>query len=260
MPAYFPQGVPAEDPHSWANDTCFLTRLAREASDRYNNASPAVRSELQSGASLAPLSCVARVVDDSDEQVSQLLPRLSFHQYILKTIRKTSATLWHKWWHPNEISGSLVAQFGDNIDLSTVPVDQLRIALTEAINTGEECIAANIAAELARRREAPTSSNNNSYNNINSGSSDATTSALSRAQSVSLQRPTTRANSVENNNVRNQQNYYQQQVQKQNPFRASNSNHHFGNNNDDDNGCDEDRSGAGVRIGSLWTSEKPMWK
>jgi hypothetical protein len=250
MPNYFPHGVPAEDPHAWANDSCFLTRLAQDASARYNSASPAIRSDIQSGASLSALSCVARVVDDSDEQVSQMLPRLAFHQYLAKMIRKSVATFWHRWWHPNEVSGSLLAQYGDNIDLSTVPADQLRIALSEAINTGDEGNAANIAAELARRREAPGAVANNQQQN--------SSSALSRAQSISQQRPTTRANSVDdndnNNNFRNQQqNMYLQQDLKKNPFRTQ----HFSRNGNDD---DEDNSSGGVKFGSLWGSEKPMWK
>lgn len=61
-----------------------------------------------------------------------------------------------------------MAQNADTMDLTVVPTAHLRIALSEAILTGDEVNSAGIAAELARRREHPLSpitvSNSNSAN------------------------------------------------------------------------------------------------
>ena len=225
---YFHDGVPAEDSHAWANDCCFLTRLADEASERYNSVSASARNDLNNGASAAPLSCVARVVSDQDEQASHLMPRRSFLGQIVFSIKKTSKTLFHRWWHPNEVSASLVAQYAETMDLSQIPTEQIRIALNETFNTGDEVGAANLAAELARRREPASQrqsgdSNINNNNNNNSNSNSARNSRLtSRAGSVEQQQQNGRRSN------RNDENVVVGSLWGHNQHQNSSSNHGWG--------------------------------
>jgi hypothetical protein len=128
----FPPGMPTEDPHAWANDSCFLTRLAREGN--------------------GALACVARVADESDESHPDLTQStLPFVQRVARNVSRSVGAWWERLWKPHD--QSLEQYFGPMADLESVPVEQLRVGLADAADAGDQIAAAHIAAELARRRE-----------------------------------------------------------------------------------------------------------
>lgn len=168
-----PVGIPAEDPQAWANDCCFLTQASRKKKGGAAAAAAAVGS----------LACVARVTSDAaghnddGDDAPDLAPRFSLWQRITRGIGRGIRYAYQRLTSSDE--AGIVAQFGPTMDLSGVPVDQLRIALAEAIRSGDDGVAANVAAQLARRREsahAPGGNNSSAHNSV------------SRQASVSSQR------------------------------------------------------------------------
>lgn len=253
---FFPPGIPSEDPHAWANDTCFLTRLADEASTRYNNSSASDRAQLQLGASAAPLACVARVVSDEDEHIDEMLPQLSIFHSISKSAKKIAGRLWHRWWNPNLYDTSLVANVdGEIVDLTQIPTEQLKLAFHQAIQTGDEAGASNAAAELARRRENP------------AGFSPSDNDTTAGSSSFSM-RKNGGNNNIRNNMMKNSnQSSATQQSQASFGIRqrsnrgggnavSSNSPsiHRYGDDDDVDNNSNDDY-GGGLTVGSLWQND-----
>ena len=153
----FPKGVPAEDPHAWVDDCCFLTRMA---SDGRGSLVCVARVATAEEAAVAADGCPAtnpaggplRGPAIDPLMVADLAPPSTLLGRIGRGVWRAFAGAWHRLTVVQE--ESVLAGFGPEMDLAAVPVAQLKLALPEAINSGNEAAAANIAVELTRRREA----------------------------------------------------------------------------------------------------------